>query len=256
MNWAWDQRLPPTSKLILMALADSANEEGRCWPAVKTIAGKCGISARTVQRLLKDFEANDLLVVSRRTRADGGQTSNCYRLGMPPPDKLSSPSTVTADGMTQVSPLGVTEQCRGGDDAVVSPQEPLQEPAIEPSLQQAEAPTLLLPSQLTAADKRLIVGLLQNVPSSDAQMLLDELAAAVEARTKIKTTPARWFSGVVQKYLQGQFNAVGALAVADRRKHQVEHKRSKPVAARPEIVRVHLAEIAGHLGARLTGTCP
>ncbi len=40
MNWAWEQRLPPNSKLILMALADSADEIGKCWPRVRLIAEK------------------------------------------------------------------------------------------------------------------------------------------------------------------------------------------------------------------------
>jgi len=38
MNWAWRQGLPPTPKLVLMALADAADDHGVCWPSVTTLA--------------------------------------------------------------------------------------------------------------------------------------------------------------------------------------------------------------------------
>ena len=50
MNWAWQQRLTPSLKLILMALSDAADDEGICWPGVATVAVKCNVSSRTVRR--------------------------------------------------------------------------------------------------------------------------------------------------------------------------------------------------------------
>ena len=50
MNWAWRQNLPSTAKLVLLALADAADDEGNCWPSVATIAGKAGVTTRTVRR--------------------------------------------------------------------------------------------------------------------------------------------------------------------------------------------------------------
>jgi hypothetical protein len=38
MNWAWRQALATTLKLILMALADAADDQGVCWPSVSTLA--------------------------------------------------------------------------------------------------------------------------------------------------------------------------------------------------------------------------
>ncbi|MGE5451100.1 MAG: helix-turn-helix domain-containing protein [Acidobacteriota bacterium] len=35
MHWAWEQRLAPSLKLVLMALADAADDEGQCWPSVR-----------------------------------------------------------------------------------------------------------------------------------------------------------------------------------------------------------------------------
>src|SRR5947209_5428982 len=92
MNWAWAQKMAPTPKLILMALADSANDSDECWPGIPFVAEKCCVSERTVQRVLQGFEAAGLMTVTRRYTTAGRQTSNAYRLaigGIPSPDNLS-----------------------------------------------------------------------------------------------------------------------------------------------------------------------
>ncbi len=33
-QWAWRQALKPAAKLVLLALADRANDAGECWPSV------------------------------------------------------------------------------------------------------------------------------------------------------------------------------------------------------------------------------
>ncbi|HEY7821260.1 MAG TPA: helix-turn-helix domain-containing protein, partial [Acidimicrobiia bacterium] len=58
LNWAWEQSCPnPTSKLVLMALADHANSDGECWPAMKRIAQLSGISPRQVSTHITNLEA-------------------------------------------------------------------------------------------------------------------------------------------------------------------------------------------------------
>lgn len=72
MSIVWDLDLPPGEKLVLLALADQANDEGRqCWPAVMTIARKSGQGERTVRRALKDLEAKGHLT---RHHSDGATT--------------------------------------------------------------------------------------------------------------------------------------------------------------------------------------
>lgn len=111
MNWAWEQRLPPNSKLILMALADSADEIGKCWPRVRLIAEKCCASERTVQRVLKELEERGFLHIERRFRGDGGQSSNAYYLCLEsPPVNLSPPYPPPSDILAP-----------GGDAAVTPP---------------------------------------------------------------------------------------------------------------------------------------
>ena len=41
MNWAWGRQLKPTAQLVLMSLADAADDDqGVCWPSIPTLARK------------------------------------------------------------------------------------------------------------------------------------------------------------------------------------------------------------------------
>ncbi len=55
MTLVWEIELPDSEKLVLLALADCANDEGGCWPSMKTLAGKCSKSDRTVQAAIKSL---------------------------------------------------------------------------------------------------------------------------------------------------------------------------------------------------------
>jgi hypothetical protein len=72
MSIVWEIDLPPGEKLVLLALADQANDEGRqCWPSVATIARKSGQGERTVRRALDHLEKADHLT---RDHRDGNST--------------------------------------------------------------------------------------------------------------------------------------------------------------------------------------
>ena len=44
--------------LVLLALADYANESGVCWPSIMTLALKSRVSERQVRRILRGLERN------------------------------------------------------------------------------------------------------------------------------------------------------------------------------------------------------
>lgn len=52
MTAAWEVSLPHADKLLLIALADNANDEGHCCPSVATLGCKCGMDDPTVQRVV------------------------------------------------------------------------------------------------------------------------------------------------------------------------------------------------------------
>ncbi len=257
MSWAWEQKLPPGSKVILLALADAANEESRCWPKVKTIAKKCGVSGRTVQRVLRDFEASGLVSVTRRYFPGGGQTSNSYLLGYgDPSDNLTPPSQGLSRGDTGGA-LPPTKHCQKGDDTSMSHQEPKQNQIAEPPLQRrgtadCATSTLELPTGLSGAELSDLRSLLVDVPGTDAQLLLDELAGVLADGRTIKTTPLRWFKALLRQYKAGRFVPNSAIDIARRRQCLKERVNLQKAAQGPrasdEVVSQHMAAIRSIVG--------
>lgn len=75
-------RLPDcAAKMVLIALADYANENGLCWPSHARIAEKASVSRRTAIRKLAELEAAGLILTKHRS-VDGVQISNVYQLNL------------------------------------------------------------------------------------------------------------------------------------------------------------------------------
>jgi hypothetical protein len=55
MTAVWSIDLPDSQKIVLLALADCANDEGQCWPSMATLAKKCSKGERTVQGVIKEL---------------------------------------------------------------------------------------------------------------------------------------------------------------------------------------------------------
>lgn len=53
MTEVWNLQLPDSQKIVLLALADAANDEGHCWPSMASLARKCSKGQRTVQGVIK-----------------------------------------------------------------------------------------------------------------------------------------------------------------------------------------------------------
>jgi hypothetical protein len=72
----------PIAKIILIYLADSANQDGQCYPAHSTIADMCETSVRTVKRKLDDLLVMGFIDWDNRGHK-GYKTSNLYQLCEP-----------------------------------------------------------------------------------------------------------------------------------------------------------------------------
>lgn len=70
----------PLRKLILIKLADNANDKGECFPSVSYIAEQCEISERSVQNHIKQLEVDGLLKIESRKSENGLNKSNIYYL--------------------------------------------------------------------------------------------------------------------------------------------------------------------------------
>ena len=71
----------PLRKLVLVKLADQANDDGECWPSYQTIADACEMGRSTVKAHIAWLEEHGFLRVEYRHYGSGGKSkSNIYHL--------------------------------------------------------------------------------------------------------------------------------------------------------------------------------
>lgn len=81
MNRVWnDQSIKANKKLLLLALADFSNDEGVCYPSQDTLVKKCGLNKATVNKYIKEFEEQNILIQAKRNKKNGGRLSSKYLL--------------------------------------------------------------------------------------------------------------------------------------------------------------------------------
>lgn len=72
--------LPHRAISVYIYLADRANKDGECWPAIPTIAKELKLSQSTVRRALHDLRKEGLLETEQRFRKHRGKSSLLYTL--------------------------------------------------------------------------------------------------------------------------------------------------------------------------------
>ena len=75
-----DISLDSTKKLIMLSLADNANDEGYCYPSQSTIVKKTSLSKPTVIKHLNELEFNEKILSKKRSSSNGGRNSTIYLL--------------------------------------------------------------------------------------------------------------------------------------------------------------------------------
>lgn len=116
LGWAKAQKAPSMiAKAVLICLADYADVDGVAWPAIPNLAKEVQVSDRTVQRALTALAEAGLLEIERRTRKDGGWTSNGYRLAMQDAAATATPGDTVSPAPRQVVTTLVTLQSPAND---------------------------------------------------------------------------------------------------------------------------------------------
>ena len=83
IKWAFAQCVrSSTGKLMLLVLADHADDEGRCRPKQRTLAQRVECSATTVRLHLARLEKDGPIERIPQWRRDGGQDHNAYQLAI------------------------------------------------------------------------------------------------------------------------------------------------------------------------------
>jgi hypothetical protein len=156
MTHVWDHSpLEGGALLILLALADRADDDGFCWPSVSYLAAKARLSERQVKRILKELVANGEIDMPAGPRSE----ERPFRIVMAGVTPMTPGQNVT---VTPASPGGGHGRHPGGDTTGAR-----EDPSVDTSV---ETPTRLptTAQREAAAVKRCWDYYLSVIPSKRA----------------------------------------------------------------------------------------
>ena len=190
-GWAWDQQLPAGEKLLLLALADTANDDGECWPGRKRLAAKCGVTPRSVTSHIKALQGRGLLRVEEQYRDDGSQTSSRYFL---------APTVATVTSAVETISSGL---------ATDTSHEPIREPIREPL-----PPVSLRETSPKGARAPDTDALILQFPNQSPEWVRERVADAMNHKARLKYSDlTRYCANWIRKEISnGQTQRTGAYA--------------------------------------------
>lgn len=194
LNQVLDLPLRPAEKLALSVLADLANDAGICWPSLAYVAPRASVSIRTLQRIIGSLESQGLIRRQPRYRSDGSRTSSEFVI-LPANsghDKLSSPTATPV--------IAPATSVAGASDTAVTPL-----PHSEPLKENHHHTTanLIYPLSFDRSRVAAANNLLVNVPSADAQSLIDEVAGRM-ASGRV-ASPLSYLRELIRRHAAGEF---------------------------------------------------
>lgn len=134
----------PIRKLVLIKLADNANDNGECWPSYQHIADHCECSRSAVRSHIDALIGMGVLTKENRMGINNGKgnTSNVYYLNLdnPMPPKSTAPVPSKITGM----PLENTPPMPCGGTRTSHSFEPVNEPNDPPNPPKGEGDEWLL----------------------------------------------------------------------------------------------------------------
>ena len=138
----------PLRKLVLLKLADNANDNGECWPSYQHIADQCEIARSTVKSHIRELEKAGLL--KREYRKEGElNKSNVFHLTLDGAADNPVGRKITEGGAADNSPEAADNLGGGAADNPITSNsfEPVKEPVIEPTARKQKN-TFSLPTGL------------------------------------------------------------------------------------------------------------
>lgn len=100
----------PTHRLIMLALADHADDAGRCYPSLDRLAKRTGLSLRAVRSNLRQLEADGQI----RTDPQGGP-KGCNLYYVTPQPRQEMPPAGDAPGISRRKPRQEVPPTPAGD---------------------------------------------------------------------------------------------------------------------------------------------
>ncbi len=147
-NWAAQlQGIPPMAKLVLLRLADRADESGICYPSQRRLAAECCITERTVRNAITNLNSLGLVIIHTPSTPKGDTTRYRLTFATPEPRSGGEPHsggepTVQRGGTTfrgEGNHVPVTPEPRSAKPSV-NHQGTLREPSVDKNQSRPECP--------------------------------------------------------------------------------------------------------------------
>jgi hypothetical protein len=116
MNWAWEQEVRGGGLLVLLALADHADNDGICWPGQAHLAEKTKLSRQTVNEQLSHLEALELMHSEDVRDGTGRFLHKRYFLHLPRPAMSGKPTRSMSEKPTR-DHVGISAPALSGSAA-------------------------------------------------------------------------------------------------------------------------------------------
>lgn len=193
-TWVWhDTTARGSDLLVLLALADIADDDGFCWPKMSVLVERVRLDRATVQRRVKALIRGELV-----ERVERPGTSNLYRVLVPWADSSGGPQIAAPGGRTSAAP-GAAPARQGvphgrGTEPSVNDQKNRQ--SSETTERDFEAFWAMYPRKVGKGKARQ--AFTRAVKSTPASVILDglrrQLPALQAAETRYVPHPTSWLN--------------------------------------------------------------
>ena len=121
----------PLRKMVLIKLADQANDNGYCWPSYESLAFACEISRSSVINHIKWLAANDFLWIEKRYDKEAQKSlSNIFHLTLSKGKQVNDVGGVAVTPVQEMNHEGVVQELH--HPSVGATPKPIIEPIIKP----------------------------------------------------------------------------------------------------------------------------
>jgi hypothetical protein len=223
MGLVWELLLPDSEKLVLLALADCANDEGHCWPSMATLARKCSKSDRTIQGCIQslcarghltrrevvgkgcNYTVHPIVLFGENPRSDCAPEEVSPRRDCTPPPKSLRETPEAASDKPSKNHQEPSEINASGDAPTLLP-----EHVFEFYQQLASALGLPVPRDITPERRQLIRARIAQYSLEDFQTVFAKCRDSPFLRGDRGRTPLTidWLmkKGNFQKVLEGNYD--------------------------------------------------
>lgn len=139
VGWAMKQHTgSPAAKLVLVKLADNANEQGLCWPSIELLVEHTELGQSTVYKHLAALEVMGRITPCEVIR--NGQPLKAYQLNLPGADEIEIPPRGKEEHPKNAIPYGGKKSLRRGKTIPPAGIPYKEEPSSEPSVNRHSPP--------------------------------------------------------------------------------------------------------------------